>query len=551
MSFLRNFFIGGDVELHGGLLGNKSRCAVKHIVYEKSIRLYEFTAPASRNFNTMKKPTITRTFGPIHFEDLEPHRFEDLIRELIYDYKEWQSIEATGRGGSDDGFDIRAYEKLTSNYREPDEEDAEDTTTPNHPMDGNMWMIQCKRENEIGPQKVSKIISENINAQTPPYGYILVASANFSKKAYDTFREELKKVGVMEFYLWGKAELEDMLHMPRYDRILFTFFGVSFISRKRSLTTEIRSFITVKNKLYKLLGEQESASLGELLVRDINDDKYPIEEEYPDFDERPRWAKYSYKGPHVYGIWLEVNKCYGYIDKKKKEWDLTESVNVNKLYEQNETDEERTQKMNQNRITRSFWESLPLINQAQISIWGLLRYKDISIVDDKGDPLNKMIHIYSDFKYAGKPFKRLLHVLGDRHDRVILERDDYTRIKMFSDEMPEPKQGKTHKKNVISVSETVYSSISRENPSVKALFDVENKYSYLNDCDKIQIKNEAKADNLLWIKITSKYKISVSDYAGDEWNIHNTIQLIKEQTKKEVTGKDEITVFEFLRTYAE
>ncbi|CCD86205.1 protein of unknown function [Bradyrhizobium sp. ORS 285] len=43
-------------------------------------------------------PRISRTYGPIHFEDLEPHRFEDLIRELVYEFKDWQSIEATGRG---------------------------------------------------------------------------------------------------------------------------------------------------------------------------------------------------------------------------------------------------------------------------------------------------------------------------------------------------------------------------------------------------------------------------------------------------------------------
>ena len=60
----------------------------------------------------MIKPKITRTYGPIHFEDLDPHRFEDLIRELIYDYKDWQSIESTGRSGNDSGFDVRAYEKV-------------------------------------------------------------------------------------------------------------------------------------------------------------------------------------------------------------------------------------------------------------------------------------------------------------------------------------------------------------------------------------------------------------------------------------------------------
>lgn len=33
----------------------------------------------------MAKTKITRTFGPIHIEDLDPHCFENLIRELIYD----------------------------------------------------------------------------------------------------------------------------------------------------------------------------------------------------------------------------------------------------------------------------------------------------------------------------------------------------------------------------------------------------------------------------------------------------------------------------------
>ncbi len=44
----------------------------------------------------MSKINISRTYGPIHFEDLDPHRFEDLVRELIYDYKDWQSIERSG-----------------------------------------------------------------------------------------------------------------------------------------------------------------------------------------------------------------------------------------------------------------------------------------------------------------------------------------------------------------------------------------------------------------------------------------------------------------------
>src|SRR5215207_1522029 len=94
------------------------------------------------------KQHVTRTLGPIHFEDLDPHRFEDLVRQLIYDLKAWQSIESTGRGGADDGFDVRAYEMAQA---APVPEGEEGVEGPPHPMEGNLWMIQSKREKELGP----------------------------------------------------------------------------------------------------------------------------------------------------------------------------------------------------------------------------------------------------------------------------------------------------------------------------------------------------------------------------------------------------------------
>src|SRR5258705_1558551 len=121
-------------------------------------------------------------------------------------------------------------------------------------MNGKLWMIQGKREKEIGPTKIKQILKD-VHTRNPPYGYILAASANFSKDSYDLFRSELRNKGVMEFYLWGKGELEDMLHLPKNDRILFTFFGVSLVSRRRSRTTEVRSIITIKNKIMSTLGD--------------------------------------------------------------------------------------------------------------------------------------------------------------------------------------------------------------------------------------------------------------------------------------------------------
>ena len=121
----------------------------------------------------MVKVAPTKTTNPIHFEDLDPKRFEDLVRELIYDFKEWQSIEATGKGGADDGFDIRAYERLGETVLD---EDGIETV---HPMDGNLWMIQCKREKQIGPSKLKTILND-VDPNSPPYGYILAAPVNFS-----------------------------------------------------------------------------------------------------------------------------------------------------------------------------------------------------------------------------------------------------------------------------------------------------------------------------------------------------------------------------------
>jgi hypothetical protein len=101
----------------------------------------------------MTKSSISKTLGPIHFEDLDPHGFEDLVRELAHNFKDWQSIEATGRGGIDDGFDIRAYERLDSGIVESDYDSL--TIEMPHPMEGRAWMFQCKRKKKIGPTKVA------------------------------------------------------------------------------------------------------------------------------------------------------------------------------------------------------------------------------------------------------------------------------------------------------------------------------------------------------------------------------------------------------------
>jgi hypothetical protein len=176
-----------------------------------------------------KKVKTTKTINPLHFEDLDPHRFEDLVRRLVYTFKDWSNIEPTGRAGTDDGFDVRAWERNA----EPVNNVGDDGEEGARLVEGNLWQIQCKREKSINPSRMRLLIEEGVDGASPPYGYILAAATNISKTTYDSFRERLRNKGVVESYFWGKDYLEDILSLPQNDEILFTFFGISLSPRRR------------------------------------------------------------------------------------------------------------------------------------------------------------------------------------------------------------------------------------------------------------------------------------------------------------------------------
>src|SRR5271155_826683 len=95
------------------------------------------------------KPTVTRTQNPLPFEHLEPKRFEDLARQLAYGFKFWRQLEATGRTGSDDGFDARGFEIVPDAQPEATSDDDDDVADGG--LADRLWLVQCKREKAIGP----------------------------------------------------------------------------------------------------------------------------------------------------------------------------------------------------------------------------------------------------------------------------------------------------------------------------------------------------------------------------------------------------------------
>jgi len=491
----------------------------------------------------MAKTRTTRTYGPIHFEDLDPHRFENLVRELIYDFKDWQTIEATGRSGSDEGFDVRAYEKT---YKAPPTENEDENSEAVHPMAGNLWMIQGKREKEIGPKRIKEILSD-VDSKNPPYGYILAASANFSKKSYDVFREELRKKEVIEFYLWGKAELEDMLHLPKNDRILFTFFGISLVSKRRTKTTEIRSIVSVKNKLFRTIGEGYQFYRS-ILVRDLKDINYPYKTKYKDFEIKPRWKEYIAYSHHPLGLWCHSHEYFAYIDAEKKEWDFTKEVDL--VHREKQDEEEREKDAKKRKLISDFWDFLPRKNKGHFVIDCLIKYADIAIVDDKGDVYYDCPHIYVDFIGDMGPFAGCIDTLKINGKEVDLT-EDYKRINVFPKKFKKEKIGKIYKDKKILLN--TESQKEFKDYRLDTIYEVDGEYIFLNPRDIIKIENqekddrEAQSDN--FIQITHKFRTKVKIHIEQTPEPFKTKRSIEVQLGRIPADDEEINVYEFKRVY--
>lgn len=503
----------------------------------------------------MKKTKITKTLGPIHFEDLEPHRFEDLIGDLIYDFREWRNIESTGRGGSDDGFDIRAWEKNKDFTNNNEDEEGDEGV---HPMDGNLWMVQCKREKSLGPRRVKEIINENIKTSDIPYGYILVAPVNFSKKSYDVFREELRKRGVMEFYLWGSGDLERLLYMPKYDHILFAFFGVSLITKKRSRSSELKFVINNKNKLLRILtnGEQTQKAQAPVLIRDINDESYPRKRAYRDFDENPRWQEHIAFGYTTNGLLIHKREYYAYIDFEKKQYDFTDAIDL--VMRENETKslerDDKKEKDKRELISKVeyFWNHLPRKNKAKLCVEVSIPFDNILVIDDKGDIQYDFPHLFVEYKYKNTPFDHAWPMLKiDGELGVNLDEEKLMKVNIFPDKFPKIKRGKIHKKP-IELSSGAMLALKRDN--YKNIFDAKKIFNHLNLKDVFMIKSNEENVNseygeILIFEVTHKYTTTLKKYKDKNPNYYSLQEIANLLAGEEVKKEEKLVVFEIKRIY--
>lgn len=340
--------------------------------------------------------TATRTLNPLPFQDLDPKRFEDLVRQLTYDFKPWRRLEATGRSGSDDGFDARGYE-IDASGQPPSDGEFNDEAAGEETTSDRLWLIQCKREQRLGPERMRKHLAEvHIDASAPLYGIVFAAAADISKATRDVLAHWCRENAVSEWQVWGRGELEDKLFQPKFDHLLFAYFGISLTIRRRSQTIELRRQIAIKRKLKRFLDAKND---GLILIRDIDDRTYPAA---PEDGSRPRFRVRQARSVHAFGLIVRVSMRQAWLSADGQHWDVALAswgMNLTSYADHwNQPSEEQT--VLDEKISDA-WERLPADERAWLYVDGLLPYESIILVDDIGDEDFSGPHIYvTDWDYG-------------------------------------------------------------------------------------------------------------------------------------------------------
>jgi len=380
--------------------------------------------------------------NPLPFQDLEPHRFEDLVRQVAYEFRSWKSLEATGRSGSDDGMDIRAIENAVTRGEDGEEEGSESGS-----IGERLWIFQCKREKSLSPKPMRAAVRDSLREASPaPYGFVLAVGCDVSKKTRDAFREEMLAHGIQEFFIWARGELEDMLFQPRNDRLLFAYFGLALQPRRRSIATTLRSQLAFKKQLHALLEDEAHARSEEpfVLLRDPSADHYPGTATDP---RPPRWLLCQYLSTRTPGHFAV--QCHEYLAWTTSDgtgWDalldhdLAGPAGRAKLRSLDAwTDDQDVPREDEHAYHDFFSEYVPTHEKAALCTIRFVPLERIVAIDPIGDGHYPLPHIFVEFDEAEGPFtSRVLRLLKRHPSGALfdLRPTDENRVALFPRPLP-------------------------------------------------------------------------------------------------------------------
>lgn len=301
----------------------------------------------------------SRTINKIHFEDLDPIRFEDLCMSLIYSKRNWFEINHFGRKGSDGGIDIQAIEELENNSK-------------------RNWYIQCKRYKSIYKSELRSIVDAVIlKNKVLPDRLLLIISCDLSKENIQYFKNYAFEKGIGNAIIWTSSVLETMLFTENQN-LLFAYFGISLSREKRNKISTLKRNIKLKQKMKKNFYDTKKRH-GEVLIRSIDDIHYP-NYELQDSLGYYAWYKVEFYDFYYNGIEVITGIKKGIFNEQGK-WDIAD-------------------------------ESKP-INYASKNLFeiGRISFTNIIDYDIEGDEFTGYPHIFCDFNNNGTPYEDIIYVI--------------------------------------------------------------------------------------------------------------------------------------------
>ncbi len=173
----------------------------------------------------------TKTTNRLHFEDLDPHRFEDLCYELLKRLHTWKRLDPIGAMGSDGGIDIAGV------------------TSEDIP-----FYCQVKRYQRLEPKDIKNIIDKIVeeNQLKTNATVVIMTACDISATCFDIFYRYSKEKGFSKAEIYPAKKIETMLYSD-YPNILEKYFGVEK-KKKRSSASLIKKNLQnrkmAEDKLY-------------------------------------------------------------------------------------------------------------------------------------------------------------------------------------------------------------------------------------------------------------------------------------------------------------
>ncbi len=213
-------------------------------------------------------------------------------------------------------------------------------------------------------------------------------------------------MGLQEWFLLGKAELEDLLMRPKYDHLLYGYFGVSLGGRRTNPYAALRKSLAAKRKAIRVLDDHHHRPV---LIRAADAEDYPHPTDAEKFKTRPGWIVRTYLGHTYAGLLFLHRKHFAFLAENSVDWDAAFSFNDAVNAHDDYWSHFRKQLASRHDVFTA-WESLGE-DRAWLEIQAVLPYDRIIDIDEHGDDLAEFPQIIVERDDQG-------HIFSSAHAEV-------------------------------------------------------------------------------------------------------------------------------------